>query len=388
VPRAARSAPGQCQQPTANSQQPTASDVASGRELLSTIVAELRREYLSDQQSYPWIVGFSGGKDSTLVVQAVLCALLDIAPGHRAREVHIVSNDTQVESPLVMGYLRGVQERLGEAAAHLNLPVTISTTRPEPEHTFWVLLIGRGYPSPNQNMRWCTDRLKILPTSRYILDHVSRHGAAILVLGVRKDESQSRRASIERHRNLAGSSLTPHSSLAGAFIYRPIVNLSTDQVWEVLAENPPPWGGTHAELVQLYRDAEGGECPVVLSKDEVPGCGTRSSRFGCWTCTVVEKDRSLQGFVDAGRHQYRPLVEFRDWLREIRNDPRYRSVERRNGRIQFDSAGKHIPGPFTVHARQMILARLLQAQAEFGDTLIHPWEIDVIHALWAQDLAK
>jgi DNA sulfur modification protein DndC len=276
---------------------------------------------------------------------------------------------------------------LAEAVRHLKLPVDVRTTRPDPEQTFWVLLIGRGYPSPNQNMRWCTDRLKILPTSRYILDHVSRHGAAILVLGVRKDESRTRRASIERHRNLADSNLTPHTSLPGALIYRPIVDLTTDEVWEVLAENPPPWGGTHRDLIQLYRDAEGGECPVVLSKDEAPGCGTNSSRFGCWTCTVVEKDKSLQGFVDAGRHHYRPLVDFRNWLREIRNDPQYRSVERRNGQIQFKD-GKHIPGPFTIQARLMILDRLLDVQREFGDALIAPEEIDLIHALWTQDLTK
>lgn len=373
---------------SAYSAQPSAPTAGSARELFASIVAAIRREYLSHEQEYPWIVGFSGGKDSTLLAHAVFAALLDTAPAERSRAVHIVSNDTQVESPLVMAYLHAVQERLREASAHLALPFTVSTTRPEPEHTFWVLLIGRGYPSPNQNMRWCTDRLKILPTSRYILDHVSQYGAAILVLGVRKDESSSRRISIERHKNLAGSNLTPHSSLPGAFIYRPIVNLTTDQVWELLAENAPPWGGTHSELIQLYRDAEGGECPVVLSKDEAPGCGTRSSRFGCWTCTVVDKDRSLQGFIDAGRHQYRPLVEFRDWLQEIRNDARYRSVERRNGRVQFDTAGKHIPGPFTVQARRMILERLLTAQAKFGDTLITPSEIDLIHSLWAQDLAK
>jgi len=286
-----------------------------------------------------------------------------------------------------MAYLQCVQDRLREATGHLGLPVEVRTTRPDPEQTFWVLLIGRGYPSPNQNMRWCTDRLKILPTSRYILDHVSRHSAAILVLGVRKDESQTRRASTERHRNLADSNLTAHSSLPGALIYRPIVDLTTDEVWEILAENPPPWGGTHSDLIQLYRDAEGGECPVVLSKDEAPGCGTNSSRFGCWTCTVVEKDKSLQGFVDAGRHRYQPLVEFRNWLREIRNDPQYRSVERRNGQVQFKD-GRHIPGPFTIQARRMILDRLLKVQRAFGDPLITTEEIDLIHSLWTNELTK
>lgn len=150
----------------------------------------------------------------------------------------------------------------------------------------------------------------------------------------------------------------------------------------------PPWGGSHAGLIQLYRDAEGGECPVVLSKAEAPGCGTASSRFGCWTCTVVEKDRSLQGFVDSGNREYMPLIDFRDWLKEIRNNPTYRSVERRNGQVQFDLTGKHIPGPFTIQARQMILKKLLDTQKAYGNELISDEEIDIIKAIWAHELSK
>lgn len=346
---------------------------------------------MSDVQDYPWIIGFSGGKDSTVVAQAVFEALLQIPPSRRKRHVHVVSNDTQVESPLVMAHLAKVQAALREMAESLRLPVTVVTTRPAADKTFWTLLIGKGYPSPNQTMRWCTDRLKIQPTSRYILDNVSAHGAAIVALGVRLDESDSRRNSINKFQNLVDSNLTPHSELPGAFIYRPIVHLTIDDVWEVLGGREPPWGGTHRDLIQLYRDAEGGECPVVLSKDEAPGCGTANSRFGCWTCTVVEKDKSLQGFVDSGNHHFSALIEFRQWLKDIRNDPRYRSVERRNGEIRFNPRGEqiqHVPGPFTIQARKMILDRLLATQAEYGDTLISADEIERIHAIWAEEISR
>ena len=269
--------------------------------LWENIVADVKAEYLSEDQRYPWIIGFSGGKDSTLVAQAVLEAVLAVSPSSRTREIHIVSNDTLVESPMVIGHMNKVQRQIEEAAQNLGLPITVVTTRPELEQTFWVLLIGRGYPSPNQSMRWCTDRLKIQPTSSYILNNVSKHGAAVVVLGVRKDESNSRRSSIDKFRNLENSNLTPHAELSGAYIYRPIVDLKIDDVWEILSEIPPPWGGTHKDLIQLYRDAGGGECPVILSKEEAPGCGTSSSRFGCWTCTVVEKDNSLQGFIVVGQ---------------------------------------------------------------------------------------
>lgn len=352
------------------------------------LVGQIRQEYLSTAQNYPWIVGFSGGKDSTLVAHLVFEALLQVAPSRRVRHIHVVSNDTLVESPLVMAHLYKVQSQIQQAANALGLPVTVATTKPDSSQSFWVLLIGKGYPTPNQTMRWCTDRLKIQPTSGYILDRVSAHGAAILVLGVRKDESTSRKRNIEKYQNIEDSNLTPHGSLAGAFIYRPIVDLSTDDVWELLAENTPAWGGSHRDLIQLYRDAEGGECPVVMSKDDAPGCGTNSSRFGCWTCTVVEKDKSLQGFVDSGMHEYSKLIGFRDWLKSIRNDPEYRQVQRRNGKVQFDANGNHIPGPFTVEARRMILGRLLEVQAEYGEQLISPDEIELIRREWSLSLAQ
>ena len=350
------------------------------------LVRGIRDEYLDTTHRFPWVVGFSGGKDSTLVAHGVFEALLSIPPSLRTREVHFVSNDTMVESPVIIAHLDMVTRRIDSAATNLNLPITVARTRPEPDKTFWALLIGKGYPSPNQTMRWCTDRLKIQPTSGYIKNNISRFGSAIVVLGVRRDESNSRQRSIDKRQNDRGSNLTPHGDLVGALVYRPIVDLSTDDVWEILGSFHAPWGGDHKDLFQLYRDAEGGECPVVLSQNEAPGCGTKNSRFGCWTCTVVEKDRSLQGFIDSGNHHFLPLVEFRDWLKAIRNKPEFRQAHRRNGRLSFDASGKHIPGPFTIQARKQILEYLLRVQAEFGATLITEPELDVIYQFWTADL--
>lgn len=149
---------------------------------------EMRDEYLQPHD-FPWIVGFSGGKDSTLVAHLVFEMLLSLPPDDRRRPVHIVSNDTLVESPLVMGHISSVQAEIAAAARAWNLPVKVVTTQPSPDATFWVNLIGRGYPSPNRTFRWCTDRMKILPTSRYIREQVASSGEVILLLGVRRDES-------------------------------------------------------------------------------------------------------------------------------------------------------------------------------------------------------
>lgn len=330
----------------------------------------------------PWIVGFSGGKDSTVVAHLVIEHLLSLPKSARVRPVHIVANDTLVESPLVMAHIRVVQEEIRHAAAAFELPVKVATTAPELDHTFWVNLIGRGYPSPNRTFRWCTDRMKIQPTSRYVREQVDTAGAVILLLGVRRSESSTRAGTVARYDN--GERLNRHNDLVGCWVFRPIVELSTDDVWEFLGTERPPWGGSHDRLIKLYRDAGGGECPVVTAKSDAPSCGTSSSRFGCWTCTVVEKDRSLAGFVEAGFGEFTPLLDFRDWLVSIRNDPSRRLARRRDGRVTI-SNGVHVPGPFTLATRAEILAKLLKLQDQVVRPLIQPAEVERIRNLWAED---
>lgn len=343
---------------------------------------ELAEEYTAPHLC-PWIVGFSGGKDSTVVVHLVFELLLSLPRSERRRRIHVVANDTLVESPLVIAHIANVQAELRRAVDAFDLPVAVVTTRPDPDATFWVNLIGRGYPSPNRTFRWCTDRMKIQPTSRYIREQVDRAGQVILLLGVRRDESATRAGSVARYDN--GQRLNRHNDLVGCMVFRPIVEVTTDDVWEFLATNRPPWGGSHEPLIALYRNSNGGECPVVTQKSDAPSCGTTSSRFGCWTCTVVEKDRSLEGFVEAGFAEFAPLLDFRDWLASIRNDRERRLARRRDGRVTITANGTFVPGPFTLTTRAEILNRLLSLQADIGRELVTDAEIERIREIWAED---
>lgn len=351
---------------------------------LEAAKADLAEEYAADH-SFPWIVGFSGGKDSTLVLQLTMEMLLELPPSARKREVHVVSNDTLVEAPIVADNVDRVLERIDQAVKALRLPMVVARTVPKEDQTFWVNLIGRGYPSPSRTFRWCTDRMKIQPTSQYIKSQVAASGEAILLLGVRRSESSTRAVSVNRYDN--GQRLNDHNDLKGCKVYRPIVEFTTDEVWTTLLQRRPPWGGTHRDLVALYKDGQGGECPLVLSKDDAPSCGTSSSRFGCWTCTVVVKDRSMAGFIEAGHQNLEPMMDFRDWLAEIRNDPARRSARRRNGQTTFLADGSLVPGPFTPEARQEILDRLHAVERATGRTLITKAEIEAIRRIWAQDAA-
>ncbi len=350
---------------------------------LTDIQQQIQEEY-AEPHSKPWIIGFSGGKDSTLVAHLVFEHLVSLPRSERTRTVHVVANDTLVESPLVMEHVRIGLAEIEKAARAINLPVVVATTMPEPNQTFWVNLIGRGYPSPNRSFRWCTDRMKIQPTSNYIRKQASISGQVILLLGVRRSESATRASVAARYDN--GSRLNRHNDLSNCLVFRPILELDADHVWEYLAENKPPWGGSHNRLIQLYRDAGGGECPVITSTSDAPSCGTTSSRFGCWTCTVVEKDKSLAGFVESGFDQFTPLLQFRDWLVEIRNDPMRRLARRRNGRVTITKNGVFVPGPFNMATRREMLDRLLALQTQSNLTLVTQSEIERIRELWVEDV--
>lgn len=352
---------------------------------LALAKSELLDEYGADHD-YPWIIGFSGGKDSTLVAQLVFEMLLDLPPSERKRQIHLVANDTLVEAPLIATHLDRTLERIRAACPSLRVPVTVAKTSPRTDQTFWVNLIGRGYPSPSRSFRWCTDRMKIQPTSSYILSEAANNGAAILLLGVRREESATRAMSVERYSS--EGRLNPHNSLHGCLVFRPIVDFTTEEVWELLLQRKPPWGGSHRDLITLYRNAQGGECPMVLDKDDAPSCGTSSSRFGCWTCTVVVKDRSMEGFIESGNEELEPLLDFRDWLAEIRNDATRRMARRRSGAIAHLADGSLIPGPFTMEARREILDRLLQLQEIVGQELIQSDEVEEIKRLWTEDAMR
>jgi DNA sulfur modification protein DndC len=228
--------------------------------------------------------------------------------------------------------------------------------------------------------------MKIQPTSHYILNQVSSNGEVILLLGVRRAESAARAVTANRHQNVEGTRLNPHDDLKGCKVFRPLLEMSNEYVWQLLLQRRPPWGGTHRELVTLYRNAQGGDCPMVIDKSQAPSCGTSSSRFGCWTCTVVEKDRSMEGFIEAGFEHLEPLLEFRDWLAIIRNDRSKRMLERRDGRIALMGDGETtVAGPFTLETRQEILNRLLKIQKEVGLPLIDEREVTLIKTIWAED---
>lgn len=350
---------------------------------LAAIRGALGEEY-AKRTNDPWIVAYSGGKDSTLLLQLATEAMLALPPEKRKRRLHIVANDTLVESPLVISHLQQSIGKIREMIAARDLPMSATITRPCIDQTFWVNVIGRGYIPPTRSFRWCTDRMKIHPTTRLIRRLTIANRRSVLLVGTRKSESASRRRRMEK-REKKGSRFNPHSQIENCRMFSPLADLTDNEVWAILMQSRPPWGGTHRELITLYRNARGGECPVVLSKDDAPSCGSTSPRFGCWTCTVVKKDRSLEGLVSSGFDEFEPLMDFRNWLLDLREDDNNRMPFRRDGATKQREDGSQVRGPFKMKIRQAILRRLLKLEKEIGKPLIRTNERLAIEDIWRRD---
>lgn len=343
---------------------------------LKSIRKEIREEYLQNH-SKPWIIGFSGGKDSTLLLHFILEAMLTIAPDERKRVVYIVCNDTLVESPVFQSFVDGQLKDLADNVGALRVPIEVVRTYPKVEETFWVNLLGKGYPAPNRTFRWCTDRMKIRPTSKFIREKIEKNGEAILLLGVRRSESIARRKSVKKYEAKSEGRLSIHPTFKGGWVYSPIKELTTDEVWITLLQSSPPWGGSYKPLITLYKNALGGECPFVMSTDDAPSCGSNSARFGCWTCTVVSKDSSIESLITAGHEHLEPLANFRNRIRETSENPECRSKIRRNGQPGL--------GPLTLEARQQLLDELLDIQQLTSMLLISKHELYLIRDQWERD---
>ena len=328
----------------------------------------LRQLYLSDPR--PWLVGFSGGKDSTMVAQLIFEMVCGLSSEERTKKNSILCTDTRVEIPAIVVMIEATLDRMRKYSDAKSLNADVHLLRPPPDQSFWVNIIGRGYPPPNRHFRWCTQRMKIDPVNTFVERTLGRTGQAILHLGARSSESAS------RAQTLAGielkNGLRRHPDLPRVDVSNPIELLTTEQVWAYLLQNDPPWGGSNRELYRLYNDAGGGECPIQIDTS-TPSCG--NSRFGCWTCTVVERDKASEGLLASGDERMEFMLEYRELLLEMQNpDNGWRDTTRMNNR-----EGN---GPILIKGRRRLLAELLKLQDTVKMRFISDEELLTIQQLW------
>ena len=354
------------------------------------IIDEILDQYMyADTTDRPWIIGFSGGKESTVLLTLVWLALRKIkeekiVPFQLRRPIYVVCNDTMVENPIISSYVDDVLSQIEKKAREEDLPIFVRKTIPKLEDSFWVNVIGKGYPVPNTAFRWCTDKMKIKPTARFITEQVDECGEAIILIGTRKAESATRARSIKKH-EIHGQRLTHHTILHNTYVYAPIKELMLEEVWYIINAVPCPWGFDNKILFNIYMDASADdyECPTVVTDKSHGSCG--QSRFGCWVCTVVKDDKSMRSLIKNGREWMQPLYDFRIELDAERNIIENRMPFRRDGRRAVNDMG-----PYIFSYRAKILRRLLEVQHELQQRdpkikLISDQELIAIQVNWYRD---
>lgn len=379
---------------------------------IADTISYIKNLYLSDQ--VPWVIGYSGGKDSTAVLQLVWYALLDLKKENKChKDVHVISTDTLVENPIVAMWVEKSLERMLEAKNEQGIPIHPHRLTPAVKDRFWVNLIGKGYPAPRYKFRWCTDRLKIAPSNTFINNLVDKRGEAILVLGTRKAESTTRAATMEHYENTETNTrredgLTANGTLDRVWVYPPIADWTNDDVWIYLNSVSNPWNFPNQDLMGMYQGAtEGGECPLVVDKS-TQSCG--DSRFGCYVCTMVSEDKSMSAMIanDEEKEWMYPLLALRNEidindsdhgkkLDKLRRDKSRRDFRRMNGTLTVHVT-KHgadiVPGPYIQSFRESLLEKVLQAQiavqkmgpTEVQDLELLPLEeLEEIRRIWLEE---
>lgn len=359
------------------------------KENIDGLITTIQTLYLSD--NIPWMIGYSGGKDSTAAVQLVWMAIESLPVEQRQKPIHIMNTDTLVESPVVSRWVEKSLDAMRSAAVERQLPFIPERLIPDYNNTFWVNLIGRGYPFPRMKYRWCTDRLKIQPVNNFIKNKIAEHGEIILVLGTRKQESSRRnRTMTNLEKKRVRELLSPNPTLANELVFSPLEAWSNDDVWVFLMQYKNPWGYSNQDLMTMYRGATAdNECPLMVDND-LPSCG--KSRFGCWVCTMVESDKSMEAMIanDEEKEWMTPLLEFRNEFGDPNGDRERRSFRRMRGNLQ-GNYGQLFHGPYKQDVRERWLRRLLEVQKHINETgpedfhdleLIRIEELRAIRRIW------
>lgn len=361
-------------------------------EAFENIIKEIMIVYKHDDR--PWLIGYSGGKDSTLLVSLVYEAMKRIkeSGSELSKRVYIITSDTMVENPIVKEYMHSSSDSINKAAKNDGLNIQADVIYPDADQTFWSRVIGLGYPTPEPpGFRWCTERLKINPMNKYVNERIKESGEIVVLLGVRKGESLTRMKTITA-REIEGKLLNMHNDIPNAYVYNPITEIPNDLVWEFLLKGDckSPWGTDMKYLFNLYQGENLSEEKSVLGevdRDKIPVTG--NSRFGCWCCTMVKEDKSLQNFINKSNEEDAKkltlLRDFRNRLLEMREDANMRDSKRRNGTVYKKADGTFGMGPFTLEARRIILEGLLELENQTGLGLITLQELKVIDKMWDEE---
>ena len=305
------------------------------------IIKRIQKVYI--QNKSPFVVGYSGGKDSTAVLDLTLQALYNLYIEDISiinKVTYILTSDTLVENPFIISLIDSTFESLEKLKDILNLKLV--RVIPKIEESFWVSIIGKGYPLPLNRFRWCTRQLKVEPMKLIMNKLFDIKDGFISVLGIRFEESSSRKEKMDKNSIEFSDDMYRSVDDSNSIIFAPINDIKTSDLWRFLLKRKKSiWGLDYAILYEMYWDTSK-ECPMALESsmidDSTLNCG--SSRWGCWICPM-SSTIWLDNMVNNGLNVLKPLADFRKWLIEGRDNRTNRylgrhTLNKKNGEIKID----------------------------------------------------
>jgi len=299
-----------------------------------------------------WAIAYSGGKDSTATVAAVV-HLIETQQILRPESLTVLYADTRQEiPPLHIGAMQMLDElkRRGYGA---------QVVLPKLDDRYFVYMLGRGVPPPNNNtLRWCTPQIKVEPMTDALRALRDQHGEKFLMLtGVRLGESAARDGRIALSCGKNGAEcgqgwFQETTPAAVADTLAPLLHWRVCHVWDWLTFMALEHGLPTGLVAEVYGGDEAEEL---------------NARTGCIGCPLATKDAALDYVLSQAQWAYlQPLKRLRPLyaeLREFRHRKQKHGERNKDGRLSKNPNRK---GPLTLAAREWALGVVLGLQAEIN----------------------
>jgi 3'-phosphoadenosine 5'-phosphosulfate sulfotransferase (PAPS reductase)/FAD synthetase len=312
----------------------------------------------------PWLFPQSGGKDSRLTAWLTL-ALIAEGKLDPPEELVFWMGNTLIEYPTFLQQALEAMDEMTSFAQRLGIKASSFVTHPRPHEDFWVRILGMGLSPPTRNMRWCTDKLKVVPP-KLVLQKRGLYGSPTF-LGVRYGESQRRDKDLD-NRKIQTCSMG--AECGPDYLYfrldkkipkvLPVLEWANCAIWDFVTLIAPGHGFDPTGLIFHY--------------------GPRGDlRYGCWSCGLVWNDRSGE-YLAQHNPPLAELVKF-----TTANFRPGGQAWKTHNRELFDRAGD---GTKTKDGRLSLAycKRLYDWLAEFEDRhgieLLAPWQKAMVLAYW------